>query len=109
MFDDLDVLRSSPELQQLLSHYIQSTPEDQEAWLDRLMELEGVEPQDLVKLHGKLIAFSWLERELWQHSRSPAWCCALLLPRHFGRATGSPTGSETSIGGRGRRLHPCTG
>ena len=62
MFDDLDVLRSSPELQQLLSHYIQSTPEDQEAWLDRLMELEGVEPQDLVKLHGKLIAFSWLEQ-----------------------------------------------
>jgi hypothetical protein len=62
MFNDLDMLRNSPELQHLLGHYIGASPEDKEAWLDRLMHLEGVEDQDLVKLHGRLIAFSWIEQ-----------------------------------------------
>ncbi len=60
MFDELDLLRHTPQLQQLLGHYVETSPEDQERWQDRLMHLEGVEPQDLVKLHGLLIAFTWL-------------------------------------------------
>lgn len=62
MFDDLDWLRPNPNLQQLLGHYVAGSPEDGEAWQDRLMHLEGVEPQELVKCHGLLLAFGWIEQ-----------------------------------------------
>jgi hypothetical protein len=62
MVDELECLRESPELQRLLDHYVGACAADREAWQDRLMELEGVEARDLVKLHGLLIAFGWLEQ-----------------------------------------------
>ena len=62
MFDELEALRESPDLQRLLDHYVEACAADREAWQDRLMEMEGVEARDLVKLHGLLIAFGWLEQ-----------------------------------------------
>jgi hypothetical protein len=62
MFDEVDALRDSPELQRLLDHYVGACAADREAWQDRLMELEGVEVRELVRLHGLLIAFGWLEQ-----------------------------------------------
>jgi hypothetical protein len=62
MFDELDYLRESPDLQRLLGHYAEAGAADREAWQDRLMELEGVEPRELVRLHGLLLVFNWVEQ-----------------------------------------------
>jgi hypothetical protein len=62
MFDELEWLRGSPELQRLLGHYAEAAVTDREAWQDRLMHLEGVEPRELVRRHGELIAFGWIEQ-----------------------------------------------
>ena len=62
MFDDFQRLRSSPNLLQLLSHYADLGKENREVWQNRLMQLDGVEPSELVKLHGELIAFDWADQ-----------------------------------------------
>jgi hypothetical protein len=62
MLDDIHRLRSSPNLLQLLSHYADLGKENREIWQNRLKQMEGVEPSELVKLHGELIAFSWVDQ-----------------------------------------------
>ena len=62
MFDDLDRLRGNAKLHRLLDHYAQPVLENQEAWQDRLMSLDGAEPAPMVKLHGDLLAFGWIEQ-----------------------------------------------
>jgi hypothetical protein len=61
MLDDLEHFSGNEALQRLLSHYARVAGDDRERWQDRLMELDGTEPKDLVKLHGELIAFGWVE------------------------------------------------
>ena len=63
MLDDIQRLRNNPNLLQLLSHY---AAHGKETWTNRLMHLEGVEPSELVKLHGELIAFSWADQNTGQ-------------------------------------------
>ena len=55
-------LRQSEALARLLTHYADLGAADREAWQDRRMGLEGVEPRELVRLHGQLIACGWLEQ-----------------------------------------------
>ena len=55
-------LQQSEALARLLSHYADLGAADREAWQDRRMGLEGVEPRELVRLHGQLIACGWLEQ-----------------------------------------------
>jgi hypothetical protein len=62
MFDELERLRGVKELFALLQHYRQVGDADREAWQDRVVELKGVEPRQLVKLHGELLAYGWLEQ-----------------------------------------------
>lgn len=62
MFDELDHLREDARLAALLTHYAECGDADREAWQDRLMALDGVPPETLVKLHGALLAFDWLEQ-----------------------------------------------
>jgi hypothetical protein len=62
MLDELELLQGNEDLSRLLAHYADAGAADREAWQDRVMELEGVERQGLVKLHGRLIAFGWLEQ-----------------------------------------------
>lgn len=62
MFDDLDRLRGNGKLLRLLDHYAQPGLVDREAWQDRLMSLDGAEPGPMVKLHGELLAFGWIEQ-----------------------------------------------
>jgi hypothetical protein len=62
MFDELDHLRQSAELLRLLTHYAELGAADREVWHDRLMRMDGLEPRDLVRLHGELIAFGWIEQ-----------------------------------------------
>lgn len=64
MIDEMDLLRNSQELQQLLTHYSESRDEDGKPhWQNRLMQIEGVDDDELVKLHGKLLAFSWINQD----------------------------------------------
>jgi hypothetical protein len=49
-------------LARLLSHSADLGATDREAWQDRLTDLEGVEPRDLVRLHGQLLACGWVEQ-----------------------------------------------
>jgi hypothetical protein len=62
MFDDLDRLRGNARLLRLLDHYAQPALTNPEAWQDRLMSLDGAEPGPMVKLHGELLAFGWIEQ-----------------------------------------------
>ena len=62
MLDELHVLQRNEYLSRLLAHYAEAGATDREAWQNRVMNLEGVEGQELVKLHGKLIAFDWIEQ-----------------------------------------------
>jgi len=62
MFDELERLRGVKELFDLLRHYQQAGQTDREAWQDRVVEMTGIEPRQLVKLHGELLAYGWLEQ-----------------------------------------------
>jgi hypothetical protein len=62
MFDELERLRDAKELFDLLTHYQELGAADRQIWQDRLTEMDGVEPRQLVKLHGELLAYGWLEQ-----------------------------------------------
>jgi hypothetical protein len=62
MFDELERLRDGKELFDLLTHYVELGTADRQVWQDRLVEMAGVEPRTLVKLHGELLAYGWLEQ-----------------------------------------------
>jgi hypothetical protein len=62
LLDDLQRLREAEALARLLAHYADLGAADREAWQDRAMHLDGVEPRQLVLLHGELIAYGWVEQ-----------------------------------------------
>ena len=62
MFDEIERLRDAKELYGLLGYYGERGVGDRQAWQDRPGELEGVGPRDLVKLHGELLAYGWVEQ-----------------------------------------------
>ena len=62
MFDEMDRLRDLKELQQLLRHYRDLGVADRTLWQDRVCQKDGVEPRELVRMHGELIAFGWIEQ-----------------------------------------------
>lgn len=64
--DEMDRLRSNADLLALLTHYARLAEAQLEAWHDRLMHLEGVEPPQMARLHGELIAFAWVEQNTGQ-------------------------------------------
>ena len=62
MFDEMDRLRDDNALFALLSHYAALGAPDRQVWQDRLLQLGGVEGKHLVRLHGELLAYGWLEQ-----------------------------------------------
>ena len=85
MLDDIQRLRNSPLLLQLLSHYAGL---GKDAWHNRLRHLEDTAHSELVWLHGELIAFSWADQNTGQVR-------SLLLSSHFIRLTGVNAASRT--------------
>jgi hypothetical protein len=61
MSEDVDRLRDEEPLRRLLAHYVEAGATDREAWQDRLMEFDGLQPPALARLHGELLAYGWLE------------------------------------------------
>jgi hypothetical protein len=62
MFDELERLGKDEWLFALLAHYAKAGAADREAWRARLGQLDGVRAEELVKLHGELIAYDWVEQ-----------------------------------------------
>ena len=96
MFDEMDRLRDMKELQQLLMTARDLGVADRTLWQDRVCQQDGVEPmRELVRLHGELIAYGWIEQNtgiVTGKARRPR-----LLPHH----AGGPS-AETARGGRSR-------
>ena len=62
MFNELERLRDVPELCELLTHYAGAAAADRQAWQDRRTELGPLGARELVRLHGELLAYGWLEQ-----------------------------------------------
>jgi hypothetical protein len=62
MFDELDRLRQVTAMQELLRRYQELARPDRQVWQDRITELDGLERGELVRLHGEMIAYGWLEQ-----------------------------------------------
>jgi hypothetical protein len=62
MTDELDRLHADKNLIDLLDHYAAPGEIDREAWQDRVMERAGMDRAALVRLHGELLAFEWIEQ-----------------------------------------------
>ena len=50
----------------MLRHYAAAAAPDRQAWQDRLAELASVTQRDVVRLHGELLAYGWLEQNTGQ-------------------------------------------
>ncbi len=62
MFNELERLRDTPTMFELLSHYATLAAPDRQVWQDRRMRQEGCEGRDMTKIHGELIAYGWVEQ-----------------------------------------------
>ncbi len=62
MFDEMDRLRDEKELSGLLTHYAVLGAADRQVWQDRLLNREGVQARQLVRLYGELLAYGWLDQ-----------------------------------------------
>ena len=71
MFDDLDRLRGNSKLLRLLEHYARPALVDREAWQDRLMSLDDADAGPMVKWHGELLAFGWIEQNSGYAANQP--------------------------------------
>jgi hypothetical protein len=62
MSEELQHLREDSGLAALLTHYAEKGADDREAWHDRVMEWDGSHADALVRLHGCLLAYDWIEQ-----------------------------------------------
>ena len=62
MLDEMERLRGSERLCELLRHYAELAAPDRHAWQDRLADVAGLSARELAQLHGELLAFGWLEQ-----------------------------------------------
>ena len=83
MFDEMDRLRDVKELQALLIHYRDQGLTDRTVWQDRICAQDGVDPRELVRLHGELIAYGWIEQNtgiVAEAKRGAAPSCYRITP-----------------------------
>jgi hypothetical protein len=66
MLDEMDRLRKNHHLLELLNYYARLGAEHREAWQGRLMQMENLDPSEISKLHGELIAFGWVDQNTGQ-------------------------------------------
>jgi hypothetical protein len=61
-FDEMERLRTASGLNDLLRHYADLAVPDRHVWQDRLAELAGASPREIIQFHGELLAYGWLEQ-----------------------------------------------
>jgi hypothetical protein len=62
MLDEMERLRQVRPLFALLGAYHERSAGDRLAWQERVREAGGVAGRDLVRLHGELLAYGWIEQ-----------------------------------------------
>ncbi len=62
MMDEMERLRETKPLYALLELYHERSGGDRQAWQERIPEIEGIGGRDLVRLHGELLAYGWIEQ-----------------------------------------------
>jgi hypothetical protein len=62
LFDEMDRLAEVRPLYDLLVHYSTLGAENREVWQDRLAEMAGLDGRQLIRLHGELLAYGWIEQ-----------------------------------------------
>lgn len=62
LFDEMDRLAECRPLFDLLVHYAGCGSDDRDTWQDRLPALAGSDTRQLIKLHGELLAYGWIEQ-----------------------------------------------
>src|SRR5580658_2362436 len=62
LFDEMDRLAEVRPLFDLLVHYSSLGAMNREVWQDRLAEMDGLDARQLVRLHGELLAYGWIEQ-----------------------------------------------
>jgi hypothetical protein len=83
MFDEMERLRQVSGLCALLERYGSLAKPDRHAWQDRVTELDGLAARDLVRLHGELLAYGWVEQNTGQAQdvrRGAAPACYRITP-----------------------------
>ncbi len=60
---ELSQLQDNPPWLDVLRAYSEAAP-NEEGWLTRVSGVEGIEDEDLPRIHGKLIAFGFLDFQL---------------------------------------------
>jgi len=62
VIDELQQLQTDKRLFQLLSHYVHGNEQNREIWQNRVMDLPGARREDIIRLHGRLLACEWIEQ-----------------------------------------------
>jgi hypothetical protein len=62
MQNELEHLRQLGPLYSLLHTYHERAAGDRQAWQDRVQDVDGVGGRELVRLHGELLAYGWIEQ-----------------------------------------------
>jgi hypothetical protein len=71
MLDALELIRADRRLRGLLDEYHKNRArQPHKPWHDRIMALDGVEPRELSRLHGLLLANGWLETRVFAEAFS---------------------------------------
>ncbi len=107
MFDEMERLRDEKDLFTLLSRYAALAAADRSLWQDRLREMDGVEGRQLVRLHGELLAYGWLEQNtgltpVLRRGEAPA--CYRITPAGL-RALKQLRQEQSPVGVAGRDDH----
>jgi hypothetical protein len=103
MDEEIERLHESASLYGLLSHYVEAGAADREAWQDRRMQLDGTRAEELVKLHGELIAYGWVEQNTGvtpELGRGGVPCCYRATPA--GRSALKQARADRRAAGSGR-------
>lgn len=80
MLDEMERLRQTRELFDLLVVYHERAAGDRQAWQDRVQEIDGFTGRDLVRLHGELLAYGWLEQNTGSAAGALARSCYRVTP-----------------------------
>jgi hypothetical protein len=103
MDEEIERLHESASLHGLLSHYVEAGAADREAWQDRRMQLDGTRAEELVRLHGELIAHGWVEQNTGvtpELGRGGVPCCYRATPA--GRSALKQARADRQDAGPGR-------
>lgn len=97
---ELEQLRNHPDWQLVLAAYhseqiAAGQSEQFDGWVQRLPGVEGVKPEHLPRIHGKLIAFGFLQFELAERTAGVRYQLTRIGVMALDRLSGSAAGDDS--------------